>query len=68
MAWNRIDEVGPPVGRPVLVRTVEGEDATIAFLSPEGIWYAGGALVQSSMTVLGATPTEWCEPSGDAGL
>ena len=68
MAWKRIDEVGPPVGRPVLVRTVEEEEASIAFLSPEGIWYAGGALVQSSMTVLGATPTEWCEPRGDAGL
>jgi len=68
MAWKRIDEVGPPAGRPVLVRTVEEEEASIAFLSPEGIWYAGGALVQSSMTVLGATPTEWCEPRGDAGL
>ncbi len=46
MAWNRIDEAGPPVERPVLVRTVEGKEATIAFLSPEGIWYAGGALEQ----------------------
>ena len=68
MAWNRIDQVGPPIGRPVLVRTVEGEEAIVAFLGPDGIWYTGGALVQSSMTVLGATPTAWCEPEGEAGL
>jgi hypothetical protein len=57
-----------PLERPVLVRTKEDDEPIIAFLSSEKIWYAGGALVQSSMTVLGATPTEWCEPSGDAAL
>lgn len=68
MSWNRIDHVTPPVGRPVLVRTVEGDSPQVAFLTPEGIWYAGGALVQSSATILGATPTEWCEPQGEDKL
>ena len=68
MGWNQIDQVAPPVGRPVFVRTVEGDETIVAFLSPERIWYAGGALVQSSATLLGATPTEWCEPTGDASL
>jgi hypothetical protein len=68
MGWRRIDTAAPPLGQPVLVRTTENEEPITAFLSPEKIWYAGGALVQSSMTVLGATPTEWCEPEGDAAL
>ena len=68
MAWTRIDLDEPPIGRPILVRTVEGDEPIVAFLSPEKIWYAGGALVQSSMTVLGATPTDWCEPDGEATL
>lgn len=68
MGWSRIDQVSPPVGRPVLVRTIEGDEPVVAFLSPEKIWYVGGAMVQSSMTVLGATPTEWCEPTGDQSL
>ena len=68
MAWTEIAKANPPIGRPVLVRTVEAADPIVAFLSPEEIWYAGGALVQASMTVLGATPFEWCEPEGDATL
>ena len=68
MSWSRIDQNNPPIGRPLLVRTVEGDTPVVAFLSAEKIWYAGGALVQSSMTILGATPTEWCEPDGDASL
>ena len=58
MSWKRVDQHAPPIGRPVLVRTKEDSEPTIAFLSPEQIWYAGGALVQSSATLLGATPTE----------
>jgi hypothetical protein len=68
MAWNRIDSVPPPAGRPLLVRTVEAEEPEIAFLGPDGIWYSGGALVQSAATVLAAIPTEWCEPTGEASL
>ncbi len=68
MGWRKIDESSPPIGRPILVRTVEGDAPIIAFLSPEKIWYAGGAMIQSSMTLLGATPSEWCEPHGDATL
>lgn len=62
MAWNKVTEAGPPVGRPVLVRTKEGDGAVEAFLTQEGVWYSGGAMVQNSMTLLAATPTEWCEP------
>ena len=58
MGWSRIDQVRPPEGRPVLVRKVEGEDPVVAFLSGEMVWYAGGALVQNSSTLLGAVPTE----------
>ncbi len=68
MAWMEVACANPPIGRPVLVRTVETDDPIVAFLSPERIWYAGGALVQGSMTVLGATPFAWCEPDGDASL
>ncbi len=64
MAWSKINQDSPPIGRPVLVRTAEGHKPIVAFLGPDKIWYAGGALVQSSMTLLGATPTEWCEPDG----
>ena len=68
MKWSRIAQVDPPVGRPVLVRTAENDTPIVAFLSPDKIWYAGGALVQNSMTLLGATPTEWCEPEGPETL
>ena len=68
MAWSRIDEDSPPIGRPVLVRTIEADAPVVAFLSAENIWYAGGALVQNSTTLLGATPTEWCEPDGEESL
>lgn len=68
MGWTRIDQIIPPIGRPILVRTVEGDQPIVAFLSQESIWYAGGALVQSSATLLGATPVEWCEPDGDMRL
>ena len=64
MSWNRIDSGPPPVGRPVLVRTAERDEPVVAFLGPDGVWYEGGALVQSSTTVLAAAPTEWCEPHG----
>jgi hypothetical protein len=58
----------PPTGRPVLVRTVEADEPTVAFFGPDGVWYEGGALVQSSSTLLAAVPTEWCEPTGDDSL
>jgi hypothetical protein len=47
---------------------MEVDEPVVAFLGPDKIWYAGGALVQSSMTVLGATPMEWCEPGDDERL
>lgn len=68
MSWQNIADAPPPIGRPLLVRTVETEQWSIAFFGPDGIWYEGGALVQSSATILGATPTAWCEPSGDKSL
>jgi hypothetical protein len=64
MTWRRVEEARVPTGRPVLVRTAEDKEPIVAFLSAEGIWYAGGALVQNSTTLLGAAPTEWCEPDG----
>lgn len=68
MGWSKIDTATVPINRPVLVRTMEGDEPIVAFLSAEKIWYSGGALVQNSSTLLGATPTEWCEPDGDARL
>lgn len=68
MGWSKIDEVLPPMGRPILVRTIEGAEPTVAFLGNDGVWYAGGAMVQGSSTLLGATPVEWCEPGGDQAL
>ena len=65
MLWQKIVDAPPPVGRPILVRTVETDQRMVAFLGPDGIWYEGGALVQTSSTVLGATPTEWCEPKAE---
>jgi hypothetical protein len=62
MAWIDITREAPPIGRPVLVRTAEAADPIVAFLGPDRIWYAGGALVQASTTLLGATPVAWCEP------
>ncbi|KQU56918.1 hypothetical protein ASG67_17515 [Sphingomonas sp. Leaf339] len=68
MAWSKIDMAIIPVNTPVLVRTEEDAEPVVAFLSAERIWYAGGALVQNSSTLLGATPIEWCEPGGDDRL
>lgn len=68
MDWRRIDETTVPINRPILVRTVEHEKPVVAFLSAENIWYSGGALVQNSRTLLGAIPTEWCEPDGRESL
>ncbi len=68
MAWQKIDAATVPINRPVLVRTVEGDEPVVAFLSAERIWYAGGAMVQNSSTLLGATPVEWCEPQGEDRL
>jgi hypothetical protein len=68
MAWQRVREVSPPIDRPVLIRTTEDEDPVIAFLTADNVWYSGGALVQNSVTVLGAIPTEWCEPDGEERL
>lgn len=64
MGWSKIGETVVPINRPVLVRTAEDDEPVVAFLSAEKIWYSGGALVQNSMTLLGATPMEWCEPQG----
>lgn len=68
MPWSKVDTATIPVNTPVLVRTVEDAEPIVAFLSAERIWYAGGALVQNSSTLLGATPTEWCEPDGEDRL
>lgn len=68
MAWAEIANTPPPIGRPVLVRTIETDEPVIAFLSNDNIWYEGGALVQTAGTILAATPTQWCEPHGDAAL
>ena len=68
MSWNRIDEVAPPVDRPVMIRTAEGGAPRVAFLSADGVWHEGGALVQTASTLLAATSTEWCEPEGDNAL
>lgn len=68
MGWSKISELKPPLNRPLLVRTLENDDPVVAFLGSDNIWYAGGALVQGSTTVLSATPTEWCEPDGDRAL
>lgn len=64
MSWHKIAELPPPVGRPLMVKTAETDTPVIAFLSSEGVWHAGGALVQNASTMLAATPTAWCEPSG----
>ena len=68
MAWHRIDQLAPPLERPVLIRTAEDAEAQVAFLSRDGVWYSGGALVQNSTSVLGIIPTEWCEPQGEQRL
>lgn len=65
MAWQKIRESNPPMNRPVLIRTTDNEEPVIAFLSVNNVWYSGGALVQNSASVLGAIPTEWCEPDGE---
>lgn len=68
MVWCEVGEDDVPTNRPLLVRTAESEEAIVAFLSRDGIWYSGGALVQNSTTLLSRTPVEWCEPSGDEHL
>ncbi len=68
MSWQRIDIAPPPAGHPLLVRTAESADPIVAFLGSDGIWYEGGALVQSAATLLAATPVEWCEPDGNERL
>lgn len=68
MTWRRVEEAGVPIGRPLLVRTIEDEEPIVAFLSADGLWYAGGALVQNSMMLLAATPIAWCEPEGTERL
>ena len=68
MGWNRIDQVAPPIERPVLIRTADDAEAIVAFLSRDHVWYSGGALVQNSTNVLGAIPVEWCEPQGEKRL
>lgn len=68
MSWHKLTELPPPVGRPLMVRTAETGAPLIAFLSADGVWHQGGALVQNASTVLAATPVEWCEPSGSDAL
>jgi hypothetical protein len=68
MPWKKIDGATAPVDRPVLVRINGHEEPVVAFQTTDRVWYSGGALVQNSNTVLGATPTEWCEPEGEERL
>lgn len=68
MSWNRISSRPPPIGRPVWIRTAEDDTPIIAFLGSDGVWYAGGALVQNSTNILAGSPVEWCEPDGDQTL
>ena len=68
MAWNRIDHIAPPIERPVLIRSADDAEPSVAFLGRDGLWYSGGALVQNSMNILGVRPLEWCEPQGDDKL
>jgi hypothetical protein len=68
VGWQKISEVSPPVERPIMVRTAESGVPLVAFLTGDGVWHTGGALVQTAGTILAATPTEWCEPTGDEAL
>jgi hypothetical protein len=68
MGWKRIDEVTPPIARPILVRTLAYAKPSVALPGNDGVWYAGGAIIISSSTQLGATPTEWCEPGIDQNI
>jgi hypothetical protein len=68
MGWQTLVDATPPVGRPLLVRIAESDEPVIAFLAADGVWYSGGALVQSAATLLGATPLAWCEPGGEDAL
>jgi hypothetical protein len=68
MGWHKISKASPPTERPIMVRTAESEVPVVAFLSADGVWHIGGALVQTARTILAATPTESCEPSGDEAL
>jgi hypothetical protein len=65
---GKVKEASPSVGRPVLVCTAAIEKPVVAFLSTERVWYAGGALSQSSMTVMGDVSSERCEPDGEERL
>jgi hypothetical protein len=68
MAWQEVRDSSPPIDRPVLIRTTDSDEPVIAFLTADNVWYSGGALVQNSDTVLGAVPTQWCEPDGEERL
>ena len=41
MGWSNVNELRPPIDRPVLIRTREGEEPVVAFLSKDNVWYAG---------------------------
>ncbi|PXA85832.1 hypothetical protein DMC47_36615 [Nostoc sp. 3335mG] len=68
MGWQTLADATPPVGRPLRVRIAESDEPVVAFLAADGAWYSGGALVQSAVTLLGATPIAWCEPGGEDAL
>lgn len=68
MGWQKLVDAAPPTGRPLMTRSETAGEPIVAFLSTDGFWYAGGALVQSATTLLGTAPLEWCEPSGENSL
>jgi hypothetical protein len=68
MGWQALADVTPPVGRPLLGRIAESDEPVVAFLAADGVWYSGGALVQSAGTLLSATPLAWREPGGEDAL
>ena len=51
MGWKTVADATPPVGRPLRVRVAESDVPVIAFLAADGLWYSGGALVQSAGTL-----------------
>lgn len=68
MGWQTLADATPPVGRPLRVRIAESDEPVTAFLAADGVWYFGGALVQSAGTLLSATPLAWSEPGGEDAL
>jgi hypothetical protein len=64
IGWQTLADATPPVARPLLVRIAESDEPVVAFLRADGVWYSGGALVQSARTLLSATPLAWREPGG----